>query len=97
MAGFNAEARVRFTSSFPAESAGYVGTKCIPGAPDELFQEDCVASATLVDFNLGYKIPNTRATAQLAVTNLFDTGYRSFVGVPTIGRFAIVRLKYDLF
>lgn len=97
LAGFNAEARVRFTSSFPAESAGYVGTKCIPTAPTSIFQEDCVASATLVDFNLGYKIPNTRATAQLAVTNLLDKGYRSFVGVPDIGRFAIVRLKYDLF
>jgi iron complex outermembrane receptor protein len=97
LAGFNADARVRFTSTFPAESAGYVGTKCIPGAPASVFQEDCVAAATLVDVNLGYKIPNTRATAQLAVTNVFDKGYRSFVGVPTIGRFAILRLKYDLF
>ncbi len=97
VAGFNADARVRFTSSFPAESAGYVGTKCIEVLPDNPFQEDCVASSTLVDVNVGYQIPGTRATAQLAVTNLFDSPYRSFVGVPNIGRFAILRLKYDLY
>ena len=50
-----------------------------------------------MDVNLGYKIPNTPAELQMAVTNLFDTPYRSFVGVPDIGRFAIVRIKYDLF
>jgi iron complex outermembrane receptor protein len=80
--GFNADARLRFNNSFPAISAGFEGD---------------VPSATLVDLNLGYKIPNTRATAQLAVTNIFDSEYRSFVGVPDIGRFAILRLKYDLF
>ncbi len=97
LAGFNADARVRFTSSFPAESAGYVGTKCIPGAPPSVFQEDCVASYTLVDMNLGYKVPSTQATVQLSVNNIFNTGYRSFVGVPMIGRFAMLRVKYDLF
>jgi len=56
-----------------------------------------VDSSTLVDVNVGYQIPRTRATAQLAVTNLFDSPYRSFVGVPNIGRFAMLRLKYDLF
>jgi iron complex outermembrane receptor protein len=96
--GFNAEARVRFTSEFPAESAGYVGTTCLhPDQPAGLFEEPCVSSATLMDVNLGYKVPNTRATVQLSVTNVFDTAYRSFVGVPDIGRFAMVRLKYDLF
>ncbi|HSM61513.1 MAG TPA: TonB-dependent receptor [Longimicrobiales bacterium] len=98
VAGFNAEGRVRFTSEFPAESAGYVGIRCVqrPGDPAGLFDEDCVEAATLVDLMLGYRIPNTRATAQLSVTNLFDSDYRSFVGVPSIGRFAMIRLKYDL-
>jgi hypothetical protein len=31
------------------------------------------------------------------VTNLFNTPYRSFVGVPDIGRFAMVSMKYDFF
>ena len=61
------------------------------------FGEDCVEGVVLVDANFGYKIPNTPAEIQFAVTNLFDTPYRSFVGVPDIGRFAIVRVKYDLF
>ena len=95
--GFHGEARVRHTTEFPAESAGYVGTKCVPGHVSGLFDEECVEAATLVDLNLGYKIPNSGAELQLAVTNLFDEDYRSFVGVPNIGRFAMVRVKYDLF
>lgn len=97
VAGFNAGTRVRFTSSFPAESAGYVGTECVTGGQGGIFEEPCVAAATLVDVDLGYRVPNTQATLQLSVSNLFDQGYRSFVGVPTIGRFAMVRVKYDLF
>jgi iron complex outermembrane receptor protein len=95
--GFNGEARVRFTSEFPAESAGYTGTECRVETTGAYFGEECVETSTLVDVNFGYKIPNTAAELQLAVTNLFDSPYRSFVGVPEIGRFAIVRLKYDLF
>lgn len=29
------------------------------------------------------------------MTNLLDTGYRSFVGVPEIGRFALLRLRHE--
>jgi outer membrane receptor for ferrienterochelin and colicins len=98
LAGLNAEARVRFNDEFPAESAGYVGTKCVPGAASGgLFAEECVEAFTLVDLNLGYKLPTLPATLQLSVTNLFNTPYRSFVGVPDIGRFAMVSMKYDFF
>ena len=96
--GFNGEARVRHTAEFPAESAGYVGTACIEGGKTGgVFEEDCVEAATLFDINLGYQIPTTNATVQFAVTNLFNTDYRSFVGVPYIGRFATLGLKVDLF
>jgi outer membrane receptor for ferrienterochelin and colicins len=95
--GFNGEARVRFTAEFPAESAGYVGTKCVTEHLGAYFGEECVAAATLVDVNLGYKIPNSSAEIQLAVTNLLDEKYRSFVGVPNIGRFSMLRVKYHLF
>jgi outer membrane receptor protein involved in Fe transport len=50
-----------------------------------------------VDLNAGYEVPNTAATLQFSVINVFDTGYRSFVGVPKIGRFAMVRVRYELF
>ena len=62
-----------------------------------VFEEDCVESVALMDVTLGYKVPTTSATLQLAVSNIFGTPYRSFVGVPNIGRFAIVKVKYDLF
>jgi len=94
--GFNGEAVLRVAAEFPAESAGYVGTRCIQGHEGGLFEEDCIESTALVDVNFGYKIPNTAATLQVVVTNIFDTPYRSFVGVPDIGRFAMVRMKYDL-
>ncbi len=95
--GFNGEARFRFSSEFPAESAGYVGTECRVENTGAYFGEECVDRATLVDVNFGYKIPNSPAELQVAVTNLFNSPYRSFVGVPEIGRFAIVRMKYDVF
>ena len=95
--GFSASGRLRFTSSFPAESAGFVGTKCITGGTGGIFEEDCVDSSAIFDLTAGYQVPNTRATLQLSVNNVLDTDYRSFVGVPSVGRFAMIRVKYDLF
>ena len=96
-AGFNAEARVRATDGFPAQSADFVGTECVAGAAPSLFEEPCVDTYALVDLTVGYKVPGSAATLQLTASNLFDTGYRSFVGVPKIGRMIIARVKYDLF
>ena len=96
--GFNAEARLRITSGFPAESAGFVGTfPCETDTRGILFEETCVEGFQLVDLTLGYKVPQTQATLQLTVSNLFDSEYRSFVGVPEIGRFIMVRVRYELF
>ena len=98
-AGFNAEVRVRANAGFPAESAGFTGITCETGLPANtlLFEEECVDGYTLVDVTAGYKVPNTRATLQVTVSNLFDEGYRSFVGVPEIGQFIMAQIKYDLF
>jgi iron complex outermembrane receptor protein len=95
--GLTASTRVRFNAEFPAESAGYVGTRCLPTSAGGIFEEDCVGSAAVVDLTGSYAIPTTRATVQLSVTNLFDSVYRSFVGVPDVGRFTMLRVKYDLF
>ena len=80
--GFNAEARLRFNSAFPAVSAGFEGD---------------VPSTKVVDLTLGYDIPSTAVTLQFAVSNLFDSDNQAFVGVPNIGRFLVLRVKYDLF
>lgn len=97
VSGFNASGRVRFTSSFPAQSAVGQGTECITGGTGGIFEQKCVDSYAIFDLNAGYQVPNTTATLQLSVNNLFDTGYRSFPGVPKIGRFAMVRVRYELF
>lgn len=97
LTGFNAGLRMRYTDEFPAVSADYVGTGCLPGVTVGGFIEDCVQAATVVDLNLGYKVPNTQATFQVMVNNVFDSDYRPFVGVPTMGRLAMVRVKYDIF
>ena len=95
--GLSASGRVRFSGGFPAESAGYVGTECVTGGTGGIFEEPCVDAFAIFDANVGYQFLGTGATVQLAVNNLFGTGYRSFVGVPTMGRFLMLRLRYELF
>jgi iron complex outermembrane receptor protein len=89
--GLNAEVRVRYTDEFPANSAGYVGLSCV----DSSLQGDCVKAYTLLDLTAGYRLPVTGATLQFTISNLLDEDYQSFIGVPTIGRMAVLRLKYD--
>ena len=96
LSGFTASGGVRFTSSFPAQSADFVGTACITGGGGD-FEENCVNKYAIFDFNTAYEVPNTAATLQLSISNVFDTGYRSFPGVPMIGRLAMVRVRYELF
>ena len=72
----------------------YNGTLCIQGT--EPGAEKCVESYTIVDLAAGYRILLTGASLQLNITNLLDEDYRSFPGVPNIGRMAILRLKYEL-
>ena len=50
---------------------------------------------TLLDLTAGYRLPVTGATLQFTISNLLDEDYQSFIGVPTIGRMAVLRLKYD--
>lgn len=92
--GLSGELRTRFNEGFPVRSGVYEGTICIGGKP-ESGAEDCVKSSTLVDLTLGYRLPFEGASLQLSVQNLLDTEYRSFPGVPTIGRMGLIRLKYD--
>jgi outer membrane receptor for ferrienterochelin and colicins len=89
--GLNGEVRVRYTDEFPANSAGYVGLSCV----DSQLQGDCVQAYTLVDVTAGYRLPITGATLQFTISNILDEDYQSFIGVPVIGRMAVLRLKYD--
>jgi outer membrane receptor for ferrienterochelin and colicins len=97
--GLNGELRVRHTASFPVSSAPYSATQCLDIQTTQAlpgFTQPCIPAATLVDANIGYRLPFRSGTSiQLAVTNVFDTGYRSFVGVPEIGRFAMLRIRHE--
>ena len=80
--GFSTSARFRFSSAFQASSAVF-------GGP--------VESSAIVDLTAGYRIPNSAATLQLSVNNVFNTAFQPFFGVPEIGRYTMLRVKYDLF
>ncbi len=95
--GVHGSARVRYTGSFPFLSTNFDGTRCIPGRTPATIQEECIEAYALVDMTLGFRIPRTAGTLQFSVINLFDTAYRSFVGVPSVGRMAMARVRYDLF
>ena len=92
--GLGTELRVRFNDEFPVRSGVYNATECIGGT--EPGREACVDSFTLVDLTASYELPGFRKAAlQLSVTNLLDEDYRSFPGVPNIGRMGILRLRYS--
>jgi outer membrane receptor for ferrienterochelin and colicins len=92
--GLTGEGRVRHMAGYPVRSGVYVGTTCL--GDTSALAEACVEPFTLVDLSLGYTLPRVRgATLNLTVQNLLDDDYRSFPGVPSIGRMAILRLKYD--
>lgn len=89
------ELRIRHTDGFPANSGVYQGTACIEQS-SALTVEPCVDSYTLVDLVANYALPFAPgASLDLNVQNVFDTEYRSFPGVPDIGRFAMIRLRYQ--
>lgn len=95
--GFNAEARARFNSEYPASSGVYEGLACRTELAASQGSEPCVEAYTLLDLTVGYRLPGLQtATLQLGVQNLFDEKYRSFPGVPNVGRMAILKLRYDL-
>jgi hypothetical protein len=96
--GWNGELRVRHNAAFPVNSAGYVGMRgCVDfDFGDAVLNEECVQSFNIVDVGVGYRIPQLRgASVQLYVQNVLDEDFRAFVGTPTIGRMAVLRLKYD--
>jgi iron complex outermembrane receptor protein len=92
--GMSGELRARLSGEFPASSGVYEGLTCVSDAPT--VSDPCVEAYTLVDLNLSSGIPALPgATVQLSVQNLLNEAYRSFPGVPAIGRLALVRLRYE--
>ena len=81
-AGFDSNLRLRFVDSFPANSGIFTGT---------------VDRYTILDLTATYTLPffdNTRLN--LTVQNLLNNKHREFVGLPELGRLALVRLTQTL-
>jgi len=92
--GLYGEVRARISGGFPASSGVYEATACLPNAPSET--EECVEPFTLVDLNFSYQVPRLPgASIQLSVQNFLDEGYRSFPGVPEIGRMGLLGFRYE--
>jgi outer membrane receptor protein involved in Fe transport len=94
--GLDVEARFRFAEGFPVSSAELVGTSCVTGESAGIFEEGCVEAMALFDLTASWAVPNSRAVVQLSVSDLFDRGYRGFVGVPEIGRLALIGVRYTM-
>ena len=93
--GWNAQVRTRYNNEFPVLSAVYTANQCIETDPGPV-SEPCVDSHFLVDLTAGYRLPQLPgASVQLNIQNAFDTEYRSFAGVPEMGRMALLRLRYE--
>lgn len=100
--GINGEVRARYTSEFPVNSAPFAATQCIAEIedagtlPSGSISEPCIQPYVIVDLNLGYDLPwVSGASVQMVMNNVLGTQYRSFVGVPALGRFTLVRLRYE--
>jgi iron complex outermembrane receptor protein len=95
--GWNGEVRVRYTDEFPVNSADFVGIGCItPDPNDDDVVGECIKSYALFDVTAGYAFPTIPgASVSLTVQNLFDEAYQSFLGVPAVGRMALLRVKYE--
>jgi hypothetical protein len=56
------------------------------------------SQATVMDLNLGYRLPWSRGTSvQLNATNVPDNQYQAFVGAPAIGRLVLLGLKHEFY
>lgn len=91
--GINGEVRARYNDQFPVKSGVYEATACID---DDSTALPCVDSYTLLDLTLGYELRHAPGMSiQLSVQNLLDEDYRSFPGVPDVGRMGMLRLRYE--
>jgi outer membrane receptor for ferrienterochelin and colicins len=93
--GIHGEILGRYTAAHPVSSPAFSAGDC-DGPGDAQGRGDCVAAHFLFDVNLGYRFRGTGLSAQLALQNVLNTPYRSFIGVPELGRFTMLRLRYEL-
>ncbi|HSM35124.1 MAG TPA: TonB-dependent receptor [Longimicrobiales bacterium] len=79
--GFNGHFQSRFVDGYPFDSALYGGR---------------VKGFAVFDLNLGYRLPTAQGVwLTVDVQNIGDRGYQPTLGAPRLGRFAMLRLRWD--
>jgi iron complex outermembrane receptor protein len=92
--GLSGGLRVRYSSGYPASSGVFEGLACLEDAHGS--ESPCVASYTLLDASFSSVIPwISDASVRVSVQNFLDEDYRSFPGVPGVGRMAVIGIRYD--
>jgi iron complex outermembrane receptor protein len=90
VAGWSTEARVRAAKGFPINSGVYIS----PQNADGTFQP--TDDYAVVDVGGSWRPPIgvRNMLLSLSVQNVFNKGYVTFVGVPTIGRLVLSKVSY---
>jgi len=85
--GFAAEARGRFVQGFPINSGDYQTPLRADGTREP------IDDYTVLDATVSYRFASG-LLASLAVQNVLNESYQTFVGLPLIGRLVLTRLTY---
>lgn len=89
-AGWAVEARGRYTKGFPVNSGVYVS----PQRADGSFEP--TDSYALLDLqgSIRPRFAGRNMLVAVGINNVFNTGYATFVGVPTLGRLVTSKISY---
>ncbi len=92
--GIHGELLGRYTAGHPVNNPAFAATDC-DGPGDSQGRGHCVRPHLLFDLTMGYVFGQSGLSAQLAVQNALNNPYRSFIGVPEMGRLTMLRLRYQ--
>jgi len=89
--GLSGETRFRAVKGFPISSGVFSS-----GLLQDGITPKSIANYSVMDAQLAYRLPVGARSATLALiaTNLFNTPYATFVGVPSLGRTVISKISY---
>ncbi len=71
---------LRMSGGYPQQSGVYQGS---------------IDGFSVVDASLGYRVPGTGTTISTTINNVFDYKHREFIGVPEVGRLALLKVQFE--
>jgi outer membrane receptor for ferrienterochelin and colicins len=97
-AGWSVEGRARYFAAYPVNSGVYATDHTFkdgPGTPPSEYTYEPVKASTTFDALASMRLPFRAAQLSINAENLFNQPYRTFPGVPTLGRLITSRLRFD--